>query len=169
MIVHRGQTRIHSRHGNGTRPATQATAKTSGLAGRGKGSDGRFVFTLARMRTVCLITARVQPEQKNADIRRVARPALAGLLMASWLFVTTLAVSPALHQYFHHGAADAGHSCAVTLLAQGKFLAASAPPALAVFVSLLLFCVPLTRVEEFSSFDLRLGFGRAPPRFFRIH
>ena len=121
------------------------------------------------MRTVCLIIARVQPEQKNADIRRVARPALAGLLMVSWLFVTTLAVSPALHQYFHHGAADAGHSCVVTLVAHGHLLAASASTTFAVLVSMLLFCVPLARVAEFASVDLRLGFGRAPPRFFRIH
>lgn len=126
-------------------------------------------FGLAPVRAVWLIIVRLQPDQKNLGIRRIANSALAGLLMVSWLFVTTLAVSPAVHQYFHHAAADAGHSCAVTLLTHGKFLAASAPPALAVFVSLLLFCVPLTRVEEFSSFDLRLGFGRAPPRFFRIH
>jgi len=116
-----------------------------------------------------LIILQLQPDQNNLGIRRVAKPALAGLLMVLWLFVTTLAVSPAVHQYFHHGAADAGHSCAVTLLAHGKFLAASAPTTLVVFISLLLFCVPLTRVAEFSSFDLRLGFGRAPPHFFRIH
>jgi len=89
--------------------------------------------------------------------------------MLCWLFVATLAASPALHQYFHHEAAAADHSCVVTLLAQGNLLAASASTALVVLVSLLLFWVPLARVAEFSPIDLRLGFGRAPPRFFRIH
>ena len=128
-----------------------------------------IAFALAHDGAVCLITVRVQPEQKTLGIRRVAKPALAGLLMALWLFITTVAVSPALHQFFHHDAADAGHSCAVTLLAHGNVLAAAASTELAVIVSLLLFCVPFARVAEFSSVDLRLGFGRAPPRFFRIH
>ena len=110
-----------------------------------------------------MIIDQLQPDQKTLGIRRVAKPALAGLLMMSWLFVNTLAVSPALHQCFHHGAADAGHSCAVTLLAQGNVLAAAGSMALAVLVSLLLFCVPLARAADFSSFDLRLGFGRGPP------
>ena len=84
-------------------------------------------------------------------------------MMGLLLFVIALAVSPSLHQYFHSDAGSADHSCAITLFAHGKISAAGAAPVLVVFVALLLFCVPLARLAEFSSFDLHLGYGRAPP------
>jgi hypothetical protein len=46
--------------------------------------------------------------------------------------------------------------------------AADAAPVLAVFVLLFLFYVPLVKLAKFSSVDLRLGFGRAPPHFFSL-
>ena len=91
---------------------------------------------------------------------------MAALMMSLWLFVIALAASPSLHQYFHRDASNAEHSCAITLFAHGKLLAAGAAPVLAVFVSLLMFCVPLAKLVELSSIDLRLSFGRAPPVLF---
>jgi len=88
---------------------------------------------------------------------------MAGLLLVSWLFTTAMAASPALHEFFHHDAGSPGHSCAVTLFTHGQFLTTDAVPVLAVLVLLFLFCVPLLTSAEFSSVDLRLGFGRAPP------
>ncbi|HEX7470758.1 MAG TPA: hypothetical protein VF437_08515 [Verrucomicrobiae bacterium] len=88
---------------------------------------------------------------------------MAALMMLLLLFVITLAASPSLHQYFHRDAGSAEHSCAVTFFTHGKVTAAGAAPVLAIFVSLLLFCVPLAKLAKFSSFDLHLSFGRAPP------
>jgi NADH:ubiquinone oxidoreductase subunit 2 (subunit N) len=130
--------------------------------------EDNSIFRLASVGTTWLIIDRVQPQQKNSGIRRIAKSAIAGLLILSWLFVAVLSFSPSLHQYFHHDADSAEHSCAVTLFAHGKVTAASAPPVLVFFVSLLLFCVPLVKLAEFSSFDLRLDFGRAPPHFFGL-
>jgi hypothetical protein len=110
----------------------------------------------------------VQRPQKNWGVRRIAKPAIAGLLLAFWLFTTAMAASPALHQYFHHDAGSADHSCAVILFTHGQLLTADTAPLVAVFVLLLLFCVPLVRLAEFSAVDLRLGFGRAPPHFFSL-
>jgi hypothetical protein len=45
---------------------------------------------------------------------------------------------------------------------------ADTAPVLAVFALLFLFGVPLLTSADFSSVDLRLGFGRAPPHFFSL-
>jgi hypothetical protein len=110
----------------------------------------------------------VHPQQKNSSVRRIAKSAIAGLLLASWLFTTAMAACPALHQYFHHDAGSADHSCAVTLFTHGQFMPADTAPVLAVFALLFLFGVPLLTSAEFSSVDLRLGFGRAPPHCFSL-
>jgi hypothetical protein len=110
----------------------------------------------------------VQPQPKTLGVRSIAKPAIAGLLMLSWLFVATLSVSPSLHQYFHHDAGSAEHSCAATLFAHGKITTADVPPVLAIFALLFLFCIPLLTSAKFSSPDFRLGFGRAPPQFFGL-
>lgn len=83
----------------------------------------------------------------------------------AWLFITALAASPALHEYFHPDAGNTAHSCAVTLFAHGQLMGAGTLPVLAVFIALLLFSLPPVRLADFSSTDNRLGFGRAPPHF----
>jgi len=128
-----------------------------------------FIFRLAPVRMAWLIIAGVQPEQKTLDIRRVAKSVLAGLLVMSLLFVAVLSASPALHHHFHHDAANHNHSCAAALLQHGQMMVVDAPQLLEVFALLLLFCLPLAQPARFSSPDLRLGFGRAPPRFPGFH
>jgi len=125
-----------------------------------------FTFRVALVRTVWLITAGVRLKRKILDIRRIAKSVVGGLLIASLLFTTAMAASPALHEHFHHHHQDPSHqhSCAVTLLQHGKMMA-GAMPSLTVFVLLFLFCLPLVQSAKFSSVDLRLGFGRAPPHF----
>jgi hypothetical protein len=93
---------------------------------------------------------------------------MAGLLLVSWLFTTAMAASPALHEYFHHDAGSASHSCGATLFTHGQLMTADTAPLLAIFVLLFLFCVPLLTSAEFSSVDLRLSFGRAPPHCFSL-
>ena len=115
------------------------------------------------MRTTCLSVATLQPERKSFSLRRVAKPALAGLLAVAWLFLVTLSVSPSLHEHFHHDAANGHHNCAVTLLQQSKLLAAGAAPLTVVLAAPFLFSIPLIPSAEFTSADLRLAPGRAPP------
>ena len=79
-----------------------------------------------------------------------------------------MAANPVLHEYFHHDAGSPNHSCAVTLFTHGQFMTADTAPVLAVFALLFLFCGPLLTAAEFSSVDLRLGFGRAPPHCFSL-
>lgn len=128
-----------------------------------------FIFRLAPVRMAWLIIAGVQPEQKTLEIRRVAKSVLAGLLVMSLLCVAVLSASPALHQHFHHDAANHNHSCAVALLQHGQMMVVDAPQLLEVFALLLLFCLSLAQPARFSSPDLRLSFGRAPPRFPGFH
>jgi hypothetical protein len=101
--------------------------------------------------------------RRKAQSLQSFKVAVAALMMTLLLALFALAASPSLHQYFHHDAGSTEHSCAITLFAHGKLMATGEVPVMAVFVSLLLLRVPLARLAEFSSYDLRLGFGRAPP------
>jgi hypothetical protein len=126
------------------------------------------IFTLASVRKTWLITDGVHPQQKKSSVPRIAKSAIAGLLLASFLLTTAMAACPTLHEYFHHDAKDKHHQCAVTLFARGQLMTADTAPVLAVFILLMLFCLMPAQLAEFSSVDLRLGFGRAPPPFFSL-
>jgi hypothetical protein len=126
------------------------------------------VFRLASEGAFGLIMTSVQRQQNKSGVRRIAKSAIAGLLLVSWLFTTAMAACPALHEYFHHDAGSPDHQCAVTLFTHGQLMTADTAPVLAVFVLLMVFGVPLVKLAEFSSVDLRLGFGRAPPHFFSL-
>jgi hypothetical protein len=150
-------------------PAKVARASRLPLLGHATVSLKRqSVFRLASEGACGLIMTSVQRQQKNSGVRRIAKSAIAGLLLVSWLFTTAMAVSPALHKYFHHDAGSPDHQCAVTLFTHGQLMTEDTAPVLAIFVLLMLFYVPLVKLAEFSSIDLRLGFGRAPPHFFSL-
>lgn len=107
----------------------------------------------------------MQRPQKISGVRRIAQWATAGLLILSLLMTVLMAASPSLHEYFHHDADQADHSCAVTLFTHGGVTMADVPTLLALFVPLLLcYLLPLISAE-FTSSDLRLGFSRGPPAF----
>jgi hypothetical protein len=63
----------------------------------------------------------------NAPIRRTGKLALVGLLLVLWVQVTLIASSATLHLATHADAGGAGHQCAVTLIAQGKFILTPVP------------------------------------------
>jgi hypothetical protein len=93
---------------------------------------------------------------------RKKRPVASVLLLSLFLFVQTLAVSPALHSWFHHDAADADHECAVTLFCHGQVEAASTAP--------MVFCHPTRFIftgtvpnPVFVSVDVVLLPSRGPP------
>jgi len=128
-----------------------------------------FAFIVAFVKTVWLIITGVRLKQKTLGIRQIAKSVIGGLLIASLLFAAALAASPELHEYFHHHHQDPkhNHSCAATLLQHGQIMAGTTP-LLVIFVLLFLFCLPLVQPVKFSLPDLRLGFGRAPPRSFDL-
>jgi hypothetical protein len=107
-------------------------------------------------------------EHKIFGVRWIARSAIAGLLLASFFLTAAMVACPELHEYFHHDAKDTHHQCAATLFTHGQMMTSDTALVLAVLVLLLLFCIPPSKLAEFSSVDLRLGFGRAPPHFFSL-
>ncbi len=113
-----------------------------------------------------LIERKVLSEPNNFGVRTIARPAIAALLILTWLFVGALSVSPALHQKFHQQAASSDHLCAVTLLEHGKVAAAGSSAVLVVAISLGFFFKSIPQQAKLPSLDLQLSFGRAPPCFF---
>ncbi len=116
-----------------------------------------------------MLSIRVQQELTTREIRRVLKSAIAGALVLSLLCASILALSPTLHQYFHHHpGGDDDYLCAVTLLKHGQVLAEGARLAVLGFVLLVLFCLPLALKPTVSFVDLRLQFGRAPPVFFNL-
>jgi hypothetical protein len=112
-----------------------------------------------------LIIVVVQLEPKMWGVRRVAKSVLAGWLVVSLLIAAVLSVSPSLHHHFHKDAPKHSHSCAATLLEQGKVTLTAVALFFLAFVSLCIFCLPSVRAARSMLFDLRLCFGRAPPAF----
>jgi hypothetical protein len=97
----------------------------------------------------------------------------AALALALFCWLNVLAVSPVLHAQAHCEGehADASHSapvqspehrCAVTLLAQGQLELIAPPSVPTAPTSFVLLSEPVI-APAFSSVDLRLSPGRAPP------
>ena len=106
---------------------------------------------------------RVQREREVSVFGSVAKSALAGLLAVLLLVAATLAASHALHQSFHAGRASASHLCLICSFTKGQVTTAEIAPALAVFVSIVIFSLPLVRVSKLPVTDRRLAHSRGPP------
>jgi hypothetical protein len=102
----------------------------------------------------------VQLGLKQSAVESALKPALAALLACLLVVSTTLSVTHVLHQSESH---SNGHSCFVCSLAKGHVSAAAAAPIFVVFVSTVLFSIPLLRIRVFAASDRRLCHGRAPP------
>ena len=96
--------------------------------------------------------------------RRVAKPALAGLLALIVLVATTFSVSHALHQTLHPNAPAGNHFCLVCSLVKGQVNAADVSAALLLFTAVLVFSFPALELVIQSAVDRRLNPSRAPPR-----
>ncbi|MEY2466456.1 MAG: hypothetical protein QOD03_977, partial [Verrucomicrobiota bacterium] len=120
-------------------------------------------FILAQVGMVCLIIVVLQLEPKMWGVRRVAKSVLTGWLVVSLLIAAVLSVSPSLHHHLHPDASKHSHSCAATLLEQGKVTLTVVALFFLAFVSLCIFCLSPVLAARPSLFDLRLCFGRAPP------
>jgi len=110
-----------------------------------------------------LDSAIVQPNRTLRDLRRVAKPALAGLLATLFIAFGLLAASDPLHRSFHERTPGASF-CAVCLFAQGQIELANTAPVLA--ASLLFFLCGLLAASAGVPWSVvsLLPPGRAPPR-----
>jgi len=117
------------------------------------------------MEAVCLIARdNLQVEPRLSGLRRVAKPALSGLLALLLLICGTLSVCQALHQLLHNGAAGSHHLCLVCLFAKGQVSAADAAVVAALLVLFPLFGPRAGNPSPLPAFDYRLSPSRAPPR-----
>jgi hypothetical protein len=85
--------------------------------------------------------------------------------LAAFLTLLLFTSSESLHKLIHPDADSPDHECAITMLAHGQVNAPAVPPVLVVFAAGIFFLLPLFETAEFSSFDYRFCFSRAPPRF----
>ena len=102
------------------------------------------------------------------DLRRVAKPALAGLLAALLLAFGLLAANGPLHRSLHHDGAVGASFCAVCLFANGHVELADVAPVLSASV-LFVLCGSLAASAGVPwSVDSLLPPGRAPPRLSHV-
>lgn len=84
------------------------------------------------------------------------------LVVLLYIFIVTMAASPAIHHFIHPDADQGSHHCAATLLSQGQVDAASIGTVV-VRPDLLLGNFILPAAPELATADYRLMPGRAPP------
>jgi|SRR6266567_1610165 len=106
----------------------------------------------------------VQLNRTVRDLRRVAKPAMAGLLAALLLAVGLLAASGPLHRSLHHERSAGANFCAVCLFAQGQVEPPNLGPVFISSVFFLLCGLPAASAGVPWSVDFLLPPGRAPPR-----
>jgi len=97
-------------------------------------------------------------------LRKIGLFAVVAGMLALWLGVCALEVSPELHHFLHKDAQSPTHTCLVTQLQKHSILSGLASPiALAAPAG----WNPLAaqgQSQLFASFDYRLSPSRAPPR-----
>ena len=96
-------------------------------------------------------------------LNQPGKSAAALLLCGLVLFVSLLAVSPALHQLVHADADSPDHHCVVTLFAHGQLTPAPETQILAVILALIAVLVSLPQSFLLPSADYRFSTSRAPP------
>lgn len=96
---------------------------------------------------------------------RNSRRTVALLCLALFLVLEIFATSSSLHNSLHSDSTAPGHSCVLTLLAQGHLdVPAAAAISLAVILGFIL-ALPMLYAAAISSFDFSLAPTRGPPRF----
>ena len=106
---------------------------------------------------------RVQRQRTFKAFDGATKSALSGFLAFVLLVSATLSVSHAFHQKLHTDNSSSGHSCLICSLSKGQVNAADVAPILAIFVSSLLFFIPVLRLTRLPAADRRLAPNRGPP------
>ena len=120
-------------------------------------------IVLARRRDPVFDSPRVQLHGTMRGLRKLVRPALAGLLAALLLLTTTASASHLLHRALHGNDSSPDHNCLACLFAKGQVSAADGLTVRAFFVAAFLFRLAWTSVRALASTDLRFCPSRAPP------
>ena len=102
------------------------------------------------------------------DLRRVAKPAMAGLLAALLFAFGLLAANGPLHRSLHHERAAGTNFCAVCLFAKGQVEPPNLGPVFLSSVFFLLCGLLAASAGGPWSIDSLLPPGRAPPRVSRV-
>ena len=103
-----------------------------------------------------------------ANRRRVSagRKILAGLALALWTMMSTVAVSPGLHQWLHADSQNGSHDCVFTQVSKGQIVGASAGLVIGVVGFFLVRVVLASEPRLVPAALYRWSPSRAPPRFF---
>jgi hypothetical protein len=105
----------------------------------------------------------LQLEPRLSGLKRVAKPALTGLLALLLLVAGVLSVSHALHQLLHNDAAGSHHLCLACSFAKGQISAADIALVAALLVLRPLAGLPPVILSPVPASDYRLSPSRAPP------
>ena len=132
--------------------------------GQGAGQIG-FINGNCRLRDCqwCGSFWAVQFHRTVRGLRKVAKPAIAGLLVGLLFFAVTLSVCPSLHQYLHHDAGEPDHHCLISLFAQGQVNAADGAVAVIAFFLAVVYFTAWALTCASPAPDFRLSPSRAPP------
>jgi hypothetical protein len=99
----------------------------------------------------------------SASLHGWSKTGLAGLMLALWIGLEVLAVSPQLHRWFHNDSGAPEHQCFIVQLNKGSLVM----PVEGWFVEAPAnssFLQPLAELVIFyPSFDYRVSDSRAPP------
>src|SRR5690349_10511304 len=99
----------------------------------------------------------MQLERKKSSIQSGAKPVLAGILVLSLLFLSTLAASPTLHRSLHADANAPGHTCVITLFAKSQLTSTPVLAISAAVVALFGGISILAETFHFSFADYRFS------------
>ena len=124
------------------------------------GTFRRFPSCLARPLRFNASTVLTRPA--NARSRLATRMA-AGLMLALWLALLTLASAPQLHLAHHPDAGHEQHHCPVTLLTQGQLESSPEPVTTLTPPCPVSVLAPAPSLFFQQPSDVRLLPGRAPP------
>ena len=94
---------------------------------------------------------------------RMGKSAIAGFLVMAVFLLHVLAVSPALHHWFHQEASNDNHVCAVSLVSGGQMLLAQTAPPVLGNLPFSYLGLPTADHPLVSLLDRRLAPSRAPP------
>lgn len=98
-----------------------------------------------------------------AKQRGVSKAGMAGLMLALWIAMEMLAVSPQLHHWVHNDSAAPNHQCCIAQLSKGSLVLALQQPTVVIseWVGLIQPCGEPAGIC--TAFDYRISPSRAPP------
>lgn len=107
--------------------------------------------------------------QLRTAIRRLksaGQRAAAGLMLALWLAMGVVSVSPALHQWLHDDSKSGKHECLISYLTKGHVLSGASDGVVLLVDPVCIVAPAPAGLTMVSSAEYRLSPSRAPPAQF---